>query len=78
MKLKAYNEKEPGDVVTLMLKRDTLRGGLLLIAVEADGTPIARGNLLKITEHGTIIRYTALDPKLGFQLDSSGKIQETN
>lgn len=51
--------------------------GVLIRVVDKNGTPFVASNLLKINQKG-IFRFNHVNPALGFERDSLGRIKETD
>lgn len=73
MKIEIYQK----DAVTPELVRLELHqepAGVSLDCVNKDGTTIREGHLLRVNDDGTIILWGSVNPKLGFQRDSAGRV----
>jgi len=68
------HEKEP--VVRLAVKRSDVGSCVIdLVAVDENGDTISSGRILGIRADGTMYRYIGVNPTLGFQCDSEGRIK---
>lgn len=76
MKLKIYQEKSEEieeEPVRLALRQEG--EGILVHVVDENGNHIDASNLVKFYSNGIIHRCSSVNKKLGFQLDSFGKIK---
>ena len=74
MKLCIFTEPEKAEPV-LFLKLENFLGDVTLGVCDASGITIAGCNILKITDNGTLTRYSHVNKELGFQLDGEGRIK---
>ena len=77
MKLEIYKpteKPEPVEEPIRLALKELTTDGVHLVVVDKDGCTISGGNILKITNKGTIIRCQFIDDGLGFRLDTSTKV----
>jgi hypothetical protein len=74
MKLKVFEQKKEQErevFLRLVKEGDDIQ----LNAVDEKGGSVYHGYLLRIKKDGTIYRHDNVNPALGFQLDSDGRIK---
>ena len=79
MRLKVFNENNGTKIeepVNLKLITSVFSDGINVVAVDDKGVPIPSGNILKILNDGTFELHTSVNERLGFKLDSAGRIKK--
>lgn len=73
MKLSVYDEPTKEDVCFRLFPKEN--GFIDLVVVDpSTGKPVCGGIILTINPSGTIFRQIAIDPQIGLQLDSDGRV----
>ncbi len=73
MKLAIYDDLPKAEKIT-MLKLERTLYGITLVAVDEAGKPACGGFLLDITRAGRVVFRDRVNPDLGFDLDSDGRV----
>lgn len=71
--VRVWGEAEKTKEVFLCAKNTS--DGVIIYAVDGQGNAIPSGNILIIESRG-ITRFTAVNPSLGFDLDSNGRLKD--
>ena len=75
MKVAIYEESAPVEIpLTLRLKQGAGHGVTLIAVDPATGKPMSGGNLLTITERGTLVLQSSITNKLGLKLSPLGRL----
>ena len=73
MKVKAYVPSVPAESeLNLALEQDEYK--VSLIIVDSTGNKVCSPYILTITSDGQIYRFTGVNPTVGLQLDSYGRV----
>ncbi len=77
MRLEIYDDTdpEPESVVRLRLVTSLLTKSVAVVAVDAAGSVVDGGHILRITEDGEIRRYPSVGSDLGFRRDDCGRVK---
>lgn len=76
MKISVYveEEEEPKEQ-EFFLKLEKEWDGITLILVDEQGEPVTNGTLLLIGNDMSLLRFSSIDKKLGFPLNSIGQLK---
>ena len=74
MKLSIYTDTPKADPITL-LKLEHGMYGIALIVADEDGVSVPGGIILDITGAGKVLFRDNVNPDIGFDLDSEGRVK---
>lgn len=71
---KAYEENKKEDVREVYFRIINYCGEVMLIACDSDGKNFYAGNILLISDDGTIVRSQGVNPAIGLKTDDKGRV----